>query len=192
MRNKMIWGVSVFLLLVVSATVWFVLHNTAEIAEMEQESAALLSESTSSVRQTPSSVSGSSYQPPPPGETDGTGYWDGNTWHKTAPPKPPKTPWWKEASDNDLYSRALRGDILETSELREVFRYYPESPMVLSMLADDELAMGLDNPENAVMYAKKALRFLKTTSEDYSQLGRSIMDSPRTNAHFVLIDIIMI
>lgn len=41
-------------------------------------------------------MSSINYQPPPLGETDDTGYWEGNTWKQKTPPKP-KNKWLWEA-----------------------------------------------------------------------------------------------
>lgn len=116
-------------------------------------------------------------EPPPPGEIEGTGHWEGNTWHKTDPPEPE----WEAGSDDDLYSMALRDGYLRPWEVKEALRYHPESPLLLSMFAVNEV---FHRPEETILYAKKALRNLAKTSEDYSKFG--VTDSPRMNAHWAL------
>ena len=100
MSKKMMWGLVILIVLVVTATVWVVLHNNAEIERMKRESTELLPQSDPSLQHTSERVSGSpGYQPPPLGETDDTGYWEGNTWHQKPAPKPKKRGFWSEDID---------------------------------------------------------------------------------------------
>lgn len=191
MTRRMYWGLAILTVLLIAGMCYMFAGHYAELREYEEAAAA--AEKLLAARNKQKKASGSigvevpdvSYRPPPPGETDDTGRWDGNVWHETAPPKPKKKPWWqKKKVEDDVYSRALRdGFIVDHWELREAFRYHPKSPLLLSMLARDEM---FHRPADAVMYGKKALRYLPTTTEDYSNLVDPIISSPSVNAHFAL------
>ncbi len=187
MKRKLYWGLGVLVLLLCTAFVFMTVRNRAEMRQLEKGAAEAekLQQESDSPRQRKSTQQGDAFssndRPPPLGEIEGTGHWEGNVWHKTGPPKPE----WKAGSDADLYSKALRdGVYLEYWELKEALRYHPESPLLLSMFAYLESLS--DEPAVVIAYAKKALRNLKTTSEDYSNRAYSVTRSPRVMAHSAL------
>ena len=132
MTRRMYWGLAILITLVVTATVWVVLHNNAEIEEMKRESAELLPQSDDpSFQHTPKRVADSpDYQPPPLGETDDTGYWEGNTWHQKPAPKPKKRGFWSEDPDT-LADRMRHDHDLKNSErvllAQRIVHEYPYS-----------------------------------------------------------------
>ncbi len=94
MRHKMYWGLGALIILIIgTAGVLFMRHNRAEMARFEKALADAdnrLQESDSSPQQPAQRGVGSpTYKPPPLGETEDTGHWDGNVWHQTTP-KPKK------------------------------------------------------------------------------------------------------
>lgn len=211
MRRKIYWGLATLIIgLIGTATGLVFQHERAEIAQLERDAAEsdyLLPKSDKSPQQTPHHAGMStSTTKPPPGETHDTGHWDGNIWHRTATPKPKKN-WWSEDT-NKLRLQIINGDFsgtwdafarsviaehpyseaaLEarlglagsTEELRGALKYHPESPRLLSWLAD-----GTRSPEEAVAFAKKALRFLPNSSEDYSLLD--LQRTPSVQSHMTL------
>ena len=162
MTRRVYWGLAILTILVVTATVWVVLHNIAEIEEMKQESAELLPQSDDpSLQYTPKRVADSpDYQPPPLGETDDTGYWEGNTWHQKPAPKSKKKWFWEREMtleefhlhdptdafietiiQNQPYSEAalfarvyyLPGSI---EDLKAALKYHPDSPALHLYIAE--------------------------------------------------------
>ncbi len=136
--RRMYWGLVILITLVVTATVWVVVHNNAAIEQMKEESAELLPQSDDpSLQNTPKRVADSpDYQPPPLGETDDTGYWEGNTWHQKPAPKPKKRGFWSEDIDT-LAHRIIRGVEIKNPErfqlAQRIIREYPYSEAVLKM-----------------------------------------------------------
>ena len=159
------------------------------------------------------SLSGAISKPAPPiGETEDTGHWDGNTWHQTKPPKPKKS-WWSEDTNKlrlklvhgeipggeyDAFARRViaehpyseaalearlhfdSGTVEGIENLKVALKYHPESPRFLSEIAWS----GIRFPEESVAFAKKALRFLPNSSEDYSHL--SLVFTPSVQSHATL------
>lgn len=133
MGKKMILGLSILIVLVVSATVWFVMRNNAEIEELESDLADLVSPNEHSVGESSERVSNTTatYQPPPLGETDDTGYWKGSTWHQKPAPKPNKRRFWSEDPDKLAY-QMMHGRYTESKQLaRRIIRDYPYSDAAL-------------------------------------------------------------
>ena len=162
MTRRVYWGLAILTILVVTATVWVVLHNTAEIEEMKRESADLLPQSDDpSLPHTSELGEGSpDYQPPPLGETYDTGYWEGNTWHQKPAPKPKKKWFWEREMtlkefhlhdptdafietiiQNQPYSEAAlfaRMHYLPCSieDLKAALKYHPDSPALHLYIAE--------------------------------------------------------
>ena len=151
MARRMYWGLVILTILVVTATVWVVLHNNAEIEKMKQESAELLPQSDDpSLPHTPKRVADSpDYQPPPLGETDDTGYWEGNTWHQKPAPKPKKKWFWeREMTVEDYYANFPLGN--STTYRETVIRNQPYSEAALR--ARIELARTFEDMKAALKY----------------------------------------
>ena len=85
-----------------------------------------------------SATSGASptYQPPPLGETEDTGHWEGNTWHQKPAPEPQKKGFWSEDPDKLAHRAIYCIDLtyLESRDLaRRIIRDYPYSEAALKM-----------------------------------------------------------
>ena len=65
--------------------------------------------------------------------------------------------------------------------LKEALKYHPVSPALHAEIASGRWG---DYPEESVAFAKKALRLLSATSEDY--LYRGVYDSPEVRSHRAL------
>ncbi|MCG9132832.1 hypothetical protein J5I95_14225 [Candidatus Poribacteria bacterium] len=97
--------------------------------------------------------------PPPLGETEDTGYWDGNTWHQKPAPKPKKKWFWeRELTLEDFIDHEITAEFLETvirnqpyseaailarifsggvEDLKSALKYHPESPILHAVIADE-------------------------------------------------------
>ena len=216
MTRSVYWGVAILIFLVVTATVWVVLHNNAEIERMKRESAELLPQSDDpSLQHTTKHVSGSpDYQPPPLGETDDTGYWKGNVWHQKPAPQvkqksffdfwseDPDKLWWMwrngkvPGKEFDAFIRRVIAEYPYSQAALEArlslgggeavykaaLKYHPHSPRLHLAIA---LSNGGVDPEESVAFAKKALRLLPNSSEDYSHL-ETLHSKPHVDAHMKL------
>lgn len=153
-------------------------------------------------------------EPPPLGETEDTGYWEGNTWHQKPAPQPQKKWFWEREmtleeffglcpwtdafletvirnqpySDAALYARMELAEGIEG--LKVVLKYHPESPAlhldIAGSMFDDILwDKGSSSPEEAVAFAKKALRLLQNSTENPAVYGGGIF-SRVEHAHKIL------
>ncbi len=202
MTRRAYWGL-VPLLLIIGIFVYLIVKNHVEVVHFEREfNAPGKVLSSLEDKQDPSSAvseKGDSL-PPPLGETEGTGYWEGNTWHqKNAPPQAKKKPFWDfwsedpdklrrmfingEAPPNmehDAFGRwiiaeypyseaALEARLhfyrLREADLKAFLKYHPQSPRLHLAIARTTASS-----EESVAFAKKALRLLPNSSEDYSHI----------------------
>ena len=137
-------------------------------------------------------------KPPPPGETEDTGYWEGNVWRQKDAPKGDNK--WLGGGDTQLYLLKLTTDSGAFPHgfkhardfARWVIAEHPYSQAALearlqlgggetylkdalkyhptSPLLHAKIAAYSYDAQDAVAFGKKALRLLQTTSEDYSRL----------------------
>ncbi len=112
MKRKLYWGFAALIILIIgTAGVLFIQHNRAEMVLLEALSDA---DNSDSSQQQPAQrgVGSTDYKAPPLGETDDTGYWEGNTWHQKPAPKPKKKGWWKTGDTRKyLEMLAITGNI---------------------------------------------------------------------------------
>lgn len=216
MSTRMFLGVVIFLILIGTGAVLFILHQRAELAHLEEQARESEKLLTSSERPDASpqrrGVSPTTYRPPPMGETADTGEWVGDVWHQRPAPNPKKRGFWSEdpnkllrmlvagdvpADEDDEafvlriiaehpYSQAaLEARLLESDygdeDLRLMLKYHPHSPRLHTLIAS---ALEHGSPEEAVAYAKKALRLLPNSSEDHSYLD--LDDKPHVHNHITL------
>ncbi len=81
MKRKMYWGVAILILLLICVTGVF-LHLNRTPTEPEVFYEVPSAEVMQQVRKS------NAVKRPPSGETYGTGHWEGEEWHRTAPPEP--------------------------------------------------------------------------------------------------------
>ena len=217
MTRRAYWGL-VPLLLIIGIFVYLIVKNHVEVVHFEREFNAL-GKVLSSLedKQDPSSAvseKGDSL-PPPLGETEGTGYWEGNTWHqKNAPPQAKKKPFWDFWSeDPDKLRRMFINGEAPNDEYdafaRRIIAEYPYSEAALEARlyfydnseADLKAALKYhpQSPrlhlaiarsygvdwEESVAFAKKALRLFPNSSEDYSHI-EDLHRRPDVYAHMTL------
>lgn len=133
---------------------------------------------------------------PPSGETYGTGYWDGDKWHRTAPPAPEKISVDGEIlSYEELKKKMWRGSYPYVQRVIEEYPYSEAALMARYRLASDvwpdeslllarykemlkyhpdspRLLQNLaeltweNSPEEAIAYGKEALKYKPLYSED--------------------------
>ncbi len=204
MRSRLYWGFLILIVLIGVGGVLFIGHNLSQISQFEQDAADaenLIQDHNRSVEKTPARVSDTTatYQPPPVGETEDTGYWEGNTWHQKTAPKAKKRGFWSEDPDKLAY-QMKHGRYSESKELaRRIICDYPYSDAALEaryhlmpVLGTEEessylkgmlkyhpnsarlltdLATNLDivSPEEAIAFGKKSLRI--DPSDDFAHLA---------------------
>lgn len=115
------------------------------------------------------------YQPPPLGETEDTGHWEGNTWHQKPAPEPKQSRFWSEDPDK-LADRALYGidlTYLESRDLaRRIIRDYPYSEAALKMRY--KLKSTGIGTEDESAYLKDMLKYHPNSARVLTDLARSL------------------
>ncbi len=220
MRKKTVWGIATLIVLLVAGVSYMAVWQYTELQQYKKDAAdadKLLAEHNKRKQASGtigSDVSDANYQLPPLGETDDTGYWEGNTWHQKTTPKPKKK-WW-QLGDTRKYIEMLvvTGNLPKEfggdshGFARWIIAEHPYSQAALEarlVLGDEsgdlkealkyhpnspllhaEIAgeMEWHSPEESVAFAKKALRLFSTTSEDYSYRG--VGGSPEVQSHYAL------
>ena len=115
MSKKMKWGFATLIILLLAGVSYLAIWQYTELQQYKKQAAKedKLLEQNRKHQQTRVprgvEVSDANYQPPPPGETDDTGHWNGNTWHRTEPPKPKKVISLKSSDPDNLYNMVLNG-----------------------------------------------------------------------------------
>ena len=193
MRNKLIWGLGVLVILLVGATVFVYFKNRAEIARSEQSARDAEALLAAPDKQKPREidVAPDDYKPPPLGETDDTGYWEGNTWHVKPAPKPKKRGFWSEdpdkLADRIIYSGpdGIRGPERFLLAQR-IIREYPYSEAALKMRYllkrydgnGNRRGLGIGT-EAEVAYIKDMLKYHPNSTRVLSDLALKLcIDSP--------------
>ena len=100
MRNRTYWALGVLVLLILVVGVFYLVGKpSVEVADTVDTSSA------------PEQVdAGPILKAPPLGETFMTGYWDGDKWHRTAPPEPATVMYEGEAIAFEEFSRFAHRD----------------------------------------------------------------------------------
>ena len=193
MRHKLYWGFAALIILLIgTAGVLFIRHNLAETARLEALSdAENRGQESDSSQQQPAQrgVGSTDYKPPPLGETDDTGYWEGNTWHQKPAPKPKKRGFWSADPDTLAY-RMTYGRDLKYSErvllARHIVREYPYSEAALEARYklknydenDNYRGLGIGT-EAEVAYLKGMLKYHPNSTRLLTDLALSqSIDSP--------------
>ena len=187
MKRKMYWGFLILIVLIGVGGVLFIRHNLSQISKYERDAAEaenLKQDQNRIVGKTGVRVSDTTatYQPPPLGETEDTGYWEGNTWHQKTAPKAKKRGLWSEDPDKLAYQ--MKYDVglteSETIELaRRIVRDYPYSDAALEaryrlMRVDGKSGYVLDVP-----YLKGMLKYYPNSTRVLTNLAQGVMkDSP--------------
>ena len=88
MRKRMVWRIATLTVLLVVGVSYMAVWQYTELQQYKKDAAdadKLLAEHNKRKQASGtigSDVSDANDQPPPLGETDDTGYWEGNTWHQ--------------------------------------------------------------------------------------------------------------
>ncbi len=96
MKKKTVWGIATVIVLLVTGVSYIAVWQYTELQQYKKDATdadKLLAEHNKRKQASGtigSDVSDANYQLPPLGETDDTGYWEGNTWHQKPAPKPKK------------------------------------------------------------------------------------------------------
>ena len=178
MRGRIYWGFLILIVLIGIGGVLFIRHNLSEVSKFEQ-GAADADKQIQVVGKTPLRVSDTTatYQPPPPGETEDTGYWEGNTWHRVPPPEPVKQAWWKDKDPEDLYFMVINGSLPD--------EYIAEEGGYHDYAAFDEYIIK-EYPNSRAAFEARWQRAIVAITEGNTLKLRSMLkyypDSPRVNA----------
>ena len=184
MKRKMHWGFLILIVLIGVGGVLFIGHNLSQISKYERDAADAdkqIQDHNRIVGKVPVHVSDTTatYQPPPLGETEDTGYWEGNTWHQKTAPKAKKRGFWSEDPDKLAY-RMKYGRYSESKELaHRIIRDYPYSDAALEAkyhIMNDELRR---TGKDYVGYLKDMLKYHPNSTRVLTDLAWGVNeDSP--------------
>ena len=164
MKSRMYWGVAILIILLIGVSVFMLMRNR------DTEPKVIYKVPSAEVMQQVRKAN--AVKKPPPGETYGTGYWDGDEWHRTAPPEPESV-----SVDGEMWTYAdLEMKIRQgSSEVRQkAYR------LAIAAYPYSELALGaryslMRYDENG----KHVFPDSQTKLEEYKEMLKYHPDSPR-------------